>query len=133
MGDGASGTIYFEVNLVNSSSVTCVTGGYVGISAYDPAGHLIAATESRQVLSGASSPPALSVAPGTSVHFEVGFADVNESDGGTKCSITVGALHLIPPNETTEVQIATPVSSGYPALCGNTFQVGELYSGPAGT
>jgi hypothetical protein len=41
----------------------------------------------------------------------------------------VGALHLIPPNETTEVQIATPVTMGYPALCGSTFQVGPLLSG----
>jgi hypothetical protein len=41
----------------------------------------------------------------------------------------VGALHLIPPNERTAVQIATPISTGYPKLCGNNFLVGALTSG----
>jgi hypothetical protein len=127
-GDGASGSIYFVVNLLNSSSATCVTGGYVGISAYDPAGDLISASESRDLF-GSNSAPILSVAPGASIHFIIGLPDSDLADGGTECSTTVGALHLIPPNETTEVQIATPVARGYPSLCGNTFMVGPLQSG----
>jgi hypothetical protein len=119
---------YFGVNLLNSSPATCVTGGYVGVSAYDPAGDLISASESRDLL-GSNSAPTLSVAPGASIHFVIGLPDTNVADGGTECSNTVGALHLIPPNETTEVQIATPVARGYPSLCGNTFMVGPLQSG----
>jgi hypothetical protein len=127
-GNGASGHLYYSVNLLNSSAVTCVTGGYVGVSAYDPMGHLIAASAMRQG-TGLSGPSTLSVAPGTSVYFTVGLPDVNQSDGGTSCAVTVGALHLIPPNETSEVQIATPISSGYPSLCGSTFIVSALQSG----
>jgi hypothetical protein len=130
MGDGASGVLYFQVALVNTSSASCVTGGYVGVAAYTPAGHLIVATESRELL-GASAPSTLSIAPGASMHFVVGFPDVDQADGGTACSTMVGALHLIPPNETTEVQIATPVATGYPTLCGSTFNVGPLVSGAA--
>jgi hypothetical protein len=126
-GDGASGTLFYVVNLLNASAVTCVTGGYVGVSAYDPAGDLIAASESHDLL-GSDEPPTLLVAPGTTVHFIVGLPDVNEAAGGIECSTTVGAFHLIPPNETTEVQIATPVSTGYPSLCGSTFFVGPLQS-----
>jgi hypothetical protein len=121
MSNGAAGTIYYIVDLMNSSSVACVTAGYVGVSAYDPGGDLITASEIRET----GGTPTLSVAPGASVNFMVGFSDVDE--GG--CSVTVGALHLIPPNETTEVQIATPVSSGYPSLCGKTFLVTPLQSG----
>lgn len=127
-GNGASETLYFVVNLLNFSSATCVTGGYVGVSAYDPAGDLIAASESRDLM-GSNSPPTLSVAPGASLHFIIGLPDVDIADGGTECSTAVGALHLIPPDETAEVQVATPVTMGYPSLCGSTFMVGPLQSG----
>ena len=98
IGDGASGVLYFTVNLLNSSGVTCITGGYVGVSAYEPSGALIAASESRELLGSPNPPPALAVSPGKSVHFIVGLPDVNQAAGGAECSTTVGALHLIPPN-----------------------------------
>jgi hypothetical protein len=126
--NGASGTVFYVVDLLNTSAAPCVTGGYVGVSAYNPMGHLIAASAMREG-TGLAPSPTLSVAPGTSVHFTVGFPDVDEAAGGTACSVTVGALHLIPPNETTEVQIATPISTGYPSLCGSSFIVGALQSG----
>ena len=80
-GDGGGQSIYYVVNLLNSSPSTCVTGGYVGVSAYDPAGHLIAASDFHSPLD--QSPPTLSVAPGASVHFSVGLADVDQTTGGT--------------------------------------------------
>ena len=129
IGDGASGVLYFTVNLLNSSQVTCATGGYVGVSAYEPSGVLIAASDSREPLGSANPPPTLAVDPGQSVHFIVGLPDVNQAEGGAECSTTVGALHLIPPNERTELQIATPVHSTYPSLCEGTIYVGPLQSG----
>src|ERR1700728_951192 len=130
VGDGASGILFYVVNLLNVSATTCATGGYIGVSAYDPAGDLIAASESReQGLGGPNPLSSLSVAPGSSVHFTIGLPEVDEATGGTPCSTTVGALHLIPPNETTDVQIATPISTGYPSLCDSTFMVGPLGSG----
>jgi hypothetical protein len=132
-GNGASQHLFYVINVMNSSSATCVTGGYVGVSAYDPAGNLLAASETRQASLGSPGTPTLSVAPGTSVHFTVGLADSNISAGGTECSTRVGAFHLIPPNETTEVQVATPISSGYPTLCGNEILVGPLQSGAVTT
>jgi hypothetical protein len=128
MGNGASGTVYYVVNLLNPSPSACVTGGYVGVSAYDPAGDLIAVSAMREG-TGLTPPPTLTIAPGASVHFTVGLPDVDEATGGTQCSVTVGALHLIPPNEKSEVQIATPISAGYyPSLCGSRFVVGALQS-----
>ena len=110
-GDGVSEHLFYSVNLQNVTGRACVTGGYVGVAAYDPAGHLIPAAEQR-----ASMAPdvALSVGPGGSMHFSIGLPDVDIEAGGTECSTVVGALHLIPPNERTEVQVATPVSTGYP-------------------
>jgi len=127
MDNGGGQSIYYVVNLLNSSPSACITGGYVGVSAYDPAGHLITASEYR--IPFGQSPPTLSVAPGASLYFVVGLADVDQVAGGTECSVTVGALHLIPPNESTEVQIATPTTTGYPKLCMPTVGVGPLQNG----
>jgi hypothetical protein len=129
-GNGAAEFVFYVVNLLNSSPARCLTGGYVGVSAYDPTGQLIAASAMHEG-TGLSRAPTLTVAPGASVHFTIGLPDVDAAAGGTQCSMTVGALHLIPPNETTEVQIATPISNGYPPLCGSGFMVGALQSGPS--
>lgn len=126
-GNGASEHLFYVVNLENVSGRACVTGGYVGVAAYDPEGHVIPASENRA--SGMAPDEALSVGPGASMHFSVGLPDVDIEAGGTECTTVVGALHLIPPNETTDVQVATPISTGYPKLCGNSFLVGSLASG----
>lgn len=129
-GNGASEHLFYAVNLENISGRACVTGGYVGVAAYDPEGRLIAASEQRAP--DMAPDVALSVSPGASVGFTIGFEDVDIEAGGTPCSTMVGALHLIPPNERTDVQVATPLAdgSGYPALCGTSFLVGPLTSGP---
>lgn len=126
-GNGASEHLFYVVNLENVSGRACVTGGYVGVAAYDPDGHLIPASEDRAP--GLAPDVALSVNPGASVHFTIGLPDVDIAAGGTECSTTVGALHLIPPNEWTDVQVPTPISTGYPHLCGNNFLVGPLAGG----
>ena len=126
-GNGASEHLFYIVNLENVSGRACVTGGYVGVAAYDPDGLLIPASEDRAPSMAPDN--ALSVRPGASMHFSIGLPDVDIEAGGTECSTVVGALHLIPPNERTDVQVATPVSTGYPKLCGNSFLVGPLVSG----
>lgn len=127
-GDGASSEhLFYVVNLENVSGRACVTGGYVGVAAYDPEGHLIAASEDRAP--SMAPDDALSVGPGASMHFSVGLPDVDVETGGTECSTVVGALHLIPPNDWTDVPVPTPISTGYPKLCGNSFLVGPLVSG----
>ncbi len=126
-GNGASEHLFYVVNLENISGRACVTGGYVGVAAYDPEGSLIPASEDRAP--SMAPDDALSVGPGASMHFSIGLPDVDVEAGGTECSTVVGALHLIPPNETTDVQIFTLISTGYPKLCGNSFLVGPLVSG----
>ncbi len=125
-GDGASGHLFYIVNLENVSGQACVTGGFVGVAAYDPEGRLIPASEERAP--SMAPDDALSVAPKASMHFSIGLPDV-DIETGTECSTVVGALHLIPPNEWTDVQVPTPISTGYPKLCGNSFLVGPLVSG----
>jgi hypothetical protein len=132
-GDGAAGTIYYNVNLANVSGASCTTGGYFGVSAYDPSGTLLASQDIREPM---GAPAEVTVSPGGSISFAVGFVDQSSTGGGTPCTSTVGALHLIPPNTTTEVQIATPLPAaastvGYPSLCEPRIAVGPVQSGIA--
>ena len=124
-GNGASEHLFYVVNLENISGRACVTGGFVGVAAYDPEGRLIPASKERAPSMAPDS--ALSVAPGASMHCSIGLPDV-DIETGTECSTVVGALHLIPPNEWADVQVPTPISTGYPKLCGNSFLVGPLVS-----
>jgi hypothetical protein len=128
-GVGASQVIYFVVNVLNISGASCDTGGYFGVSAYDPNGQLLTSSDARNPLGEPS--PELTVPSGGSINFSVGFADVSSPVGNT-CAVTVGALHLIAPNDTNEVQVATPNGKGgYPSLCSNQIAVGPVRSGAA--
>jgi hypothetical protein len=78
----------------------------------------------------------VTVLSGGSISFLVGFVDQSSVGDGTSCTSTVGALHLIPPNTTTEVQIATPLPAaespvGYPSLCEPRIAVGPVQNGIA--
>jgi len=130
-GNGASEHLFYGVNLENVSGRACVTGGFVGVAAYEPDGQLIPASEQRAPM---GPDNALSVASGASVSFSIGFPDVDIEAGGTECSTVVGGLHLIPPNEWTDVAVATPLGTGgWPKLCGNSFLVGPLVMGATGS
>jgi hypothetical protein len=120
------------VNLLIVSSASCTTGGYFGVSAYDPSGRLLASQDIRESFMGV--PPEVTVFPGGSISFAVGFVDESSIGGGAPCTSTVGALHLIPPNTTTELQIATPLPAvesavGYPSLCEPRIGVGPVQNG----
>jgi hypothetical protein len=99
-GDGASEHLFYVVNLENVSDRACVTGGYVGVAAYDPGGLLIPASEERAP----SMAPdvALSVGPGASMHFSIGLPDVDIEAGGTECSRWwVRSISSLPTRERT--------------------------------
>jgi hypothetical protein len=125
---GAAGTAFYGVNLVNISAASCTTGGYFGVSAYDPSGTLVASQDYRESSNG--DPPEVTVSPGGSISFGVGFVDESSA---APCT-TVGALHLIPPNTTGELQIATALPAtestvGYPSLCEPRIGVDPVQNG----
>ena len=125
--DGASGVLYYSVDIRNVAASTCHMSGYFGVSAFSPAGILIAANDSREADLGILGPVVLG--PGASAQFQVGFQDSNLQAGGTDCHTVVGSLHLIPPDQTTSVQLATPDAlsdSGHPPLCEQKLFVGPV-------
>ncbi|MDQ6837878.1 MAG: DUF4232 domain-containing protein [Actinomycetota bacterium] len=123
--------MYYGVNVTNTSATRCLTGGFFGVSAYSPGGHLLASSDTQQRgLGPGAATPTLMVQPGASVHFTVGFADNVASAGGVSCGTVVGSLHLIPPNDTSSDQVATPMQrGGWPALCEGLVLVGPIQPG----
>jgi Protein of unknown function (DUF4232) len=121
MVNGAGGMAIYGVDIKNTSDRRCRTGGYFGVSAYDPGGDRITANDDRVTVFGAAH--AVTVAAGGTIGFEIGLYDTN---GAESCGTTVGALHLIPPNDVHSIQVATPVPRGYAPLCQHTIIVGAI-------
>jgi hypothetical protein len=126
--------VYYGVTVTNTSSARCLTGGFFGVSAYSPDGRLVTSSDARAGgltgTSGTSGTPTLTVPPGSSIHFIVGFADNVASAGGAPCGTVVGSLHLIPPNDTSTDQVATPKQGGgFPPLCEGSILVGPIQPG----
>lgn len=125
--NGASGVLYYSVDVRNVAAVACHMAGYFGVSAFAPSGALVAASDTREADLGSLGPVVLT--PGSVAHFQVGFQDSNLRAGGIDCHTVVGSLHLIPPDQTTSVQVATPDarSNGrYPPLCERKIFVGPV-------
>lgn len=125
--DGASGILYYTVDVANPTTSACHIAGYFGVSAYSPAGTLIVGSDTREADLGL--PGTVVLAPGVRAWFEVGFEDSDLQDGGSDCHTPVGSLHLIPPDQTTSLDLATPdplSEDGYPALCEHRLWVGPV-------
>jgi hypothetical protein len=119
------GTIYYGVGLRNDADRSCVTGGYPGISAYSPAGDRLPLRAARQP----GATPALTVAAGHSVYFTLGLSDGADLPSGT-CATTVGALHIIAPDDTASFAVATPLQGGKdPVACSGRAEVSPLIAG----
>ena len=95
--------------VVNKASTPCQVGGYFGVSIYDPAGHQLTATATREPgnqLEAGVQP--ITLQPGGAASFTV---TVNEiPDTGTSCPM-IGAFHLTPPNATAFVQVSLSPSA----------------------
>ncbi len=94
--DGAAGTIYYQLELRNTSAVACVVQGYPGVSFVAGAdGHQVGAPASRV----AGAAPSRVLTPGESAAATLAIVDA--SNFGTPCNLTdVLGLRVFPPDET---------------------------------
>jgi hypothetical protein len=58
-----------------------------------------------------------------SVRFTVVLAASDLADGGANCGMEVGALHLIPPNQTSYVQLSIPPTNGISSVFTTTTEI----------
>jgi hypothetical protein len=112
--EGAAGTIEVTFGFRNTSSATCPLFGYPGIQLLGPGGAAIATTTVR---GGSESftnfaPANVSVAPGATAFFNLGYSDV--PTGGESSCPTATGLQAIAPNTTTGLRV-----SGQFNVCNN--------------
>jgi hypothetical protein len=103
---GGAGTIETTVALKSTASTTCVLGGYPGLLLLSSAG---AALPTNVVRKGSYSftsmaPTTVTLAPGQSTYFNIGYSDVPV---GTETTCPSSAsLEVTPPNATDHLVIA---------------------------
>lgn len=114
-GQGAAGTIYYNLNFTNLSGSTCTLFGYPGVSGIDLGGTQLGSAASRI----GATPHTVTLANGATA-----FALVGIVQGGifppSQCGpVTAAGLRVYPPNQTQSRKVPFPF-----AACSKT---GPLY------
>ncbi|MGH9018793.1 MAG: DUF4232 domain-containing protein [Acidimicrobiales bacterium] len=122
--EGAAGTKEVTFTLRNNSSVTCTLFGYPGVALLGAGGALLA---TNSVRGGTESftdmaPAEVTVAPGASAYFNIGYSDVTTGTESS-CPTTTG-IQVIPPDTTTELKAA-----GQFTVCnGGTVDISPVFA-----
>ncbi len=109
-GSGAAGTIETTVGLRSTASSPCVLGGYPGLQLLSSSG---ATLPTKVVRKGsysftAMAPTTITVPPGGSAYFNIGYSDVPGS-GETSCPAS-GSMEVTPPNAFDHLVVAATLS-----------------------
>ena len=105
---GAAGHIVVPLILKNSSSTSCVTGGFPGVAGTNSSG-----TQVIQATRAGASKGSLTLAPGATASATLSAVDV-PSGTETSCPTLAGLL-VTPPNTTASAQVITSLP-GCPGL-----------------
>lgn len=102
---GAAGTIETTVSLKSTAGSSCTLGGYPGLQLLSATGAPLPTSVVRKGSYSftAMAPTTVTIAPGQSVYFNIGYSDVPEGSE-TSCP-TSGALEVTPPNATDHLSI----------------------------
>jgi Protein of unknown function (DUF4232) len=126
-GSGAAGTIETTFALKSTATATCVLGGYPGLQMLSASGALLP----TKVVRGGSysftkmAPTTVTVAPGGSVEFNVGYGDVPVGNE-TSCPSSE-SIEITPPNAYGHLVTAAKLSP----CGGGTLVVSPVFS-PSG-
>lgn len=107
---GAAGTDEVTVALRNGAAGSCVLTGYPGLQLLGPGGSDL---PTRVVRKGnypftAASPVTVTLAPGQSAYFNIGYSDVPVG-GETGCP-TSTSLEITPPDATDHLEVAAALA-----------------------
>jgi hypothetical protein len=107
---GAAGTIETTVGLRNSTTTACTLGGYPGLLLLAASGSALPTTVVRKGTFSftAMSPTTVSLSPGASVYFNIGYSDVPVG-GETSCPSSA-TLEITPPNAFDHLEVGATMS-----------------------
>ncbi|MBF4992617.1 DUF4232 domain-containing protein [Arthrobacter gandavensis] len=101
-GGGAAGSVYRDLVLTNTSSVSCTTFGYPGVSYLGQSGTQVGAPATR---SGGTDAVTVTLAPGQSA--VASLRETRPENYGEDCGrVPVSGLRIFPPDDTAYVNFA---------------------------
>ncbi|HST25361.1 MAG TPA: DUF4232 domain-containing protein [Gaiellaceae bacterium] len=104
-GNGAAGSIYYQLRLTNLSGRTCTLFGYPGVSAVDLAGHQLGSAARRNP---AHRPQHVTLAPGATANVVLQVAEAGNFPPSTCRQVTAAGLRVYPPNQTAAKIVPYP-------------------------
>ena len=127
--DAAAGHVHLVIALRNAGAVACTLEGYPLVALVGAGGKALPAhaTHDGDMAFPATTPAAVTLAPGAVASFDIGFGHV-PGDGETSCP-EAQSLRVTPPGDTHAVTVAAtadPCDSG-------RFAVSPLVAGDQGT
>jgi hypothetical protein len=104
-GNGAAGTIYYDLQFTNLSAQTCSLDGFPGVSAVNIGGHQIGGAATRN-----GSRHKINVRPGATVEATLGVVETGNFSGGDCKPVTAFGLRVYAPNQRSSDIIPWPFS-----------------------
>lgn len=100
-GNGAAGSIYYELQLSNTSTVKCSLFGYPGVSAVNSSGTQLGSPAARDT---SIQPTTVVLAPGATSHFLLRLTNTGVLANCTPAAAS--AFRIFPPNQTTPTRVS---------------------------
>jgi hypothetical protein len=127
-GNGAAGTIYYNIDFTNVGTGTCSVAGYPGVSlvsAASNAGSQVGADAKRDAVTPAKQ---IVLAPGQTAHAVLGVAEAGNFPAGKCNPVTAHWLKVFPPDQTVAAYASfttqTCASTSVPTMRITTISAG---------
>jgi len=107
-GNGALGSIYYNLDFTNLSGHSCTLLGYPGVSAVDLGGHTLGSAASRD---NSHAPVVVTLANGASARAVLRIVEAGNFPPSTCRQVNAAGLRVYPPNQTASKVVPFPFSA----------------------
>jgi hypothetical protein len=107
-GNGAAGSIYYNLDFTNLSGHACTLLGYPGVSAVNLAGHTLGSAASRDNF---HAPVVVTLASGASARTVLRIVEAGNFPASICRQVTAAGLRVYPPNQTASKVVPFPLAA----------------------
>ena len=107
-GNGALGSIYYNLDFTNLSGHACTLVGYPGVSAVNLGGHTLGSAASRDNF---HAPVVVTLAAGATARAVLRIVEAGNFPPSTCRPLTAAGLRVYPPNQTASKVVPFPFSA----------------------
>ena len=107
-GNGALGSIYYNLDFTNLSGHACTLVGYPGVSAVNLGGHTLGSAASRDTF---HAPVVVTLAAGATARAVLRIVEAGNYPASTCRQVAAAGLRVYPPNQTASKVVPFPFSA----------------------